>query len=67
GNIQNVCQPNALMTLTEYAMDYGDAELKEKVFQVIEREIEKIAREDIRNYTRKSIEKIKTGERDFFI
>ncbi|MGL5232398.1 MAG: [FeFe] hydrogenase H-cluster radical SAM maturase HydG, partial [Fusobacteriaceae bacterium] len=27
GNIQNVCQPNALMTLMEYAMDFGDDEL----------------------------------------
>ncbi|MGL5577855.1 MAG: [FeFe] hydrogenase H-cluster radical SAM maturase HydG, partial [Fusobacteriaceae bacterium] len=67
GNIQNVCQPNALMTLTEYTMDYGDSELQEKVFKIIEREIEKIEREDIKNYTRKSIQKIKDGERDFFI
>ncbi|MGL4254053.1 MAG: [FeFe] hydrogenase H-cluster radical SAM maturase HydG [Fusobacteriaceae bacterium] len=67
GNIQNVCQPNALMTLTEYAMDYGDSELQEKVFKIVEREIGKIAREDIQNYTRKSIQKIKNGERDFFI
>ncbi|MGL4402390.1 MAG: [FeFe] hydrogenase H-cluster maturation GTPase HydF [Fusobacteriaceae bacterium] len=43
-------------------MDYGDSELKEKVFKIIEKEILKIEREDIRNYTDKSIQKIKNGE-----
>lgn len=67
GNIQNVCQPNALMTLTEYAVDYGDEEIRGKVFEIVEREIAKIDREDIKEYTRKSIEKIKLGTRDLYL
>ncbi|MGL6114003.1 MAG: [FeFe] hydrogenase H-cluster radical SAM maturase HydG [Cetobacterium sp.] len=67
GNIQNVCGPNALMTLMEYAMDYGDKDLLEKVEKVIAREIPKIKREDIRELTKNNILKIKNGQRDLFI
>ncbi|MGL5356945.1 MAG: [FeFe] hydrogenase H-cluster radical SAM maturase HydG [Cetobacterium sp.] len=67
GNIQNVCGPNALLTLMEYAHDYGDAELNEKVEHVIARELEKISREDIKKLTIEKLEKIKNGERDLYL
>ena len=67
GNIQNVCSPNALLTLMEYAMDYGDLELTEKVKKVIAREIENIKREDIKLLTLEKLEKIKNGERDLYL
>lgn len=67
GNIQNVCSPNALLTLMEYSMDYGDKELSEKVEKVIKRELEKIQRDDIRKLTEEKLEKIKNGERDLFL
>ncbi|SJZ70853.1 iron-only hydrogenase maturation protein HydG [Cetobacterium ceti] len=67
GNIQNVCGPNALMTLMEYAMDYGDKELLEKVEEVIAREIIKIKRDDIKELTKNNIKRIKNGERDLYI
>lgn len=67
GNIQNVCSPNALLTLMEYAMDYGDLELTEKVEKVIAREIENIKREDIKILTLEKLEKIKNGERDLYL
>lgn len=67
GNIQNVCSPNALLTLMEYSMDYGDEELSEKVEQVIERELKKIPREDIRELTKEKLAKIKSGERDLYL
>ena len=67
GNIQNVCSPNALLTLMEYAMDYGDLELTEKVEKVIAREIENIKREDIKLLTLEKLEKIKNGERDLYL
>lgn len=67
GNIQNVCQPNALMTLMEYVMDYGDEDIRNKVYKLVEKELEKIERKEIKEYTEKSIEKIKCGERDFYI
>ncbi len=67
GNIQNVCQPNALMTLMEYAMDYGDENLRQKVFGVLDREVNKIKSPEMRAVTIKNLERIKNGERDLFV
>ncbi|MGL6119702.1 MAG: [FeFe] hydrogenase H-cluster radical SAM maturase HydG [Fusobacteriaceae bacterium] len=67
GNIQNVCSPNALLTLMEYAMDYGDKELTEKVKTVIARELENISREDIKQLTKEKLEQIKNGMRDLYL
>ncbi|MGL4861542.1 MAG: [FeFe] hydrogenase H-cluster radical SAM maturase HydG [Cetobacterium sp.] len=67
GNIQNVCLPNALLTLMEYAMDYGDEELIEKVQKVISKEIENIKREDIKVLTLEKLEKIRYGVRDLYL
>ncbi|MGL4653772.1 [FeFe] hydrogenase H-cluster radical SAM maturase HydG [Cetobacterium sp.] len=67
GNIQNVCSPNALLTLMEYAMDYGDKELTEKVEDVIERELKNLVRDDIKKMTVEKLEKIKNGERDLYL
>ncbi|GAA0745424.1 [FeFe] hydrogenase H-cluster radical SAM maturase HydG [Clostridium oceanicum] len=66
GEIQHVCQPNAIMTLIEYIMDYGDEELKTLGEELINKEIEKIQREDIKNKVLENIEKIKNGKRDLF-
>ena len=67
GNIQNVCLPNALLTLMEYAMDYGDEELTEKVQKVISKEIKNIKREDIKILTLEKLEKIRYGKRDLYL
>ena len=67
GEIQHVCQPNAIMTLMEYIMDYGDEELKEKGEKLIKKEVEKIEREDIKALVKENLEKIKYGKRDLFL
>lgn len=67
GNIQNVCQPNALMTLMEYAMDFGDDELREKVFGILNKEIEKIKSPEMKELTIKNLKLIKEGQRDLFV
>ena len=67
GQIQNVCGPNALMTLMEFIMDYGDEELHKVGEELIQEELKKIEREDIRNLVANNIEKIKNGGRDFYI
>ncbi|MBQ2614208.1 MAG: [Clostridia bacterium] len=67
GNIKNVCLPNALMTLAEYTLDYGDEEFKQKAIQTIERELPNIENEKVRELTRENIEKIKQGQRDLFV
>lgn len=67
GNIKYVCEPNAIMTLQEFTLDYGDKELYEKAQQIINSEVENIQREDIKNYTKESLEKMQSGKRDFYI
>lgn len=67
GEIQNVCTPNAIMTLLEYALDYGDEEFQAIVDDVIEREILKIEREDIRNVVVDKISRIRKGQRDLYL
>ncbi|MDD3503657.1 MAG: 2-iminoacetate synthase [Clostridiales bacterium] len=67
GQIKYVCQPNALATLAEYLLDYGDKQLQNKGFELIDREIASIEREDIREIARKTQAEIKQGKRDIFL
>lgn len=67
GQIQHVCQPNAMMTLMEYALDYGDASLIKKAEKLIENEILTMEREDIKSLLINNIERLKNGERDIFL
>ncbi|MCL2759792.1 MAG: [FeFe] hydrogenase H-cluster radical SAM maturase HydG [Treponema sp.] len=68
GQIGNVCLPNALMTLCEYSMDYGDDKFKEKAAEIIKQEIHHIMDENIRSKTIENVEKIRCGAgRDFFV
>jgi 2-iminoacetate synthase len=68
GQVGNVCLPNALMTLCEYSMDYGDDAFRKKASAVIEREIPQIANETVRRKTAENVEKIRSGKgRDFFV
>jgi len=67
GQIHNVCQPNALMTLQEFAIDYGDTELKELVDRVIAEQVDCIEKDTIKELTVKNIGRIKDGERDLFV
>jgi 2-iminoacetate synthase len=68
GQIKNVCLPNALMTLSEYAEDYGGDAFRTKALAAVEREISGIANETIRRRTMENIAKIRSsGGRDFFV
>ena len=42
GQISNCCHPNALMTLTEYMMDYASPSVKEKGMALIRKELANI-------------------------
>ena len=66
GEIQNVCHPNALMTLMEYALDYGDEEFKKVVEKMIIEEAANVKNDKIRIKLMENIERIKSGERDLY-
>lgn len=65
GNISNCCLPNAMLTLAEYALDYGDDEFKQLTFDVIKTERENIKEEKVKTKFDEYLELIKAGERDF--
>jgi len=64
GQIANICQPNAMLTLQEYLEDYGNDTLRELGNQVIARELASIPNPTIRAKTVEYLERIRNGERD---
>lgn len=67
GNIENVCTPNSLMTLMEYMLDYGNDELLIKGKAIIDREVQKIARPDIKEMLIANLQQLEEGKRDLFV
>ena len=68
GQIKNVCLPNALMTLCEYAMDYGDEDFRDKAVAAINRQLPNIANGKIRTLAAENVEKIRGNRgRDFYV
>jgi len=64
GQIQNCCHPNALMTLQEYLIDYGNGS-RITGENLIRRELENIPNPKRRALVMGHLEKIKQGSRDF--
>ncbi len=66
GQILNCCHPNALMTLTEYLVDYASDETKAAGYKMIEQELNRIPKEKVRNIAQDNIEHIKNSDRRDF-
>ena len=65
GQIQNCCQPNALMTLQEFLLDYAGPATRTIGEGLIERELDAIPSPEMREVTARHLEEIRRGERDF--
>lgn len=65
GQIANCCQPNALMTLKEYLMDYASPDTLKKGLKVIEEEMAKVPNDKVRTRAMENLLAIEAGERDF--
>lgn len=65
GQIANCCQPNALMTLKEYLMDYASPETLRLGLKVIAEELERVPHPKVRRIATENLKKIANGERDF--
>ncbi|MDU1010052.1 MAG: [FeFe] hydrogenase H-cluster radical SAM maturase HydG [Finegoldia magna] len=63
--ILNVCGPNALLTLKEYLMDYASDDTKKKGEEIIQKELENIPKEKVREKTKEYLQEIENGNRDF--
>ena len=65
GQIANICQPNAMMTLKEFLMDYASPETKAKGDALIEEKLSLIPNEKVRDICREHLKDIENGNRDF--
>ncbi len=66
GFIKRFCSPNAILTLSEYVMDYASEATAKKAWALIEKETTKLNDEKVINAVKKRIERIKDGERDLY-
>jgi len=66
GEIQNVCQPNAILTFKEFLMDYASEETRKIGEETIERNLAQITNPNILNTTRNRLARIEKGERDLY-
>jgi len=66
GFIKRYCTPNALLTLTEYLVDYGTPDQKVKGFKLIEKNLHQLNGHQDAEEVRKRIDKIIAGERDLY-
>ena len=65
--IHYMCKPNALTTLMEYAIDYGDERFLKKAEKFVREQASTIDRADIKKIILANIDKLKNGERDLYI
>jgi len=66
GQILNCCHPNALMTLTEYLVDYASDETKAVGYETLEQELARIPKEKVKAIARQNIADIKASNRRDF-
>jgi 2-iminoacetate synthase len=65
GQIANCCQPNALMTLKEFLMDYASEETQAKGDEIIAKRLAMIPNEKVREIATERLGLIEKGTRDF--
>ncbi|MFR4019094.1 MAG: [FeFe] hydrogenase H-cluster radical SAM maturase HydG, partial [Clostridia bacterium] len=65
GQIANCCQPNALMTLKEFLMDYASDETHRKGDEIIAQRLATIPNEKVREVCSERLKAIESGDRDF--
>ena len=66
GQILNCCHPNALMTLSEYLEDYASDKTKEVGYRMIEEELNRIPKEQVRKIAEQNIADIRNSNRRDF-
>lgn len=66
-NIKNVCLPNGLITLKEYALDYGDEEFNLLVDKLINNKINDIDSEKVKEIVKDYLVRLENNERDLYL
>lgn len=65
GQIANCCQPNALMTLKEYLIDYASEDTRRKGEALIKEGLKRVTSDKIRKRAEENLKEIENGTRDF--
>ena len=66
GLIKEKCLPNGILTFKEYLMDYASEKTREIGEKLIEKNVEEIPGEKLRNQVRIFLKRIEEGERDIY-
>ncbi|MBF7082975.1 [FeFe] hydrogenase H-cluster radical SAM maturase HydG [Desulfallas sp. Bu1-1] len=66
GQIQNVCQPNAILTFKEFLEDYASPETREAGEKAIREHLNEIGNPGIRRLTEERLHLIEQGRRDLY-
>ncbi|MCL6560652.1 MAG: [FeFe] hydrogenase H-cluster radical SAM maturase HydG, partial [Firmicutes bacterium] len=66
GQIQNVCQPNALLTFKEFLLDYATPSTRLIGEETIARHLKQISNPSVQQETGRRLEKIASGDRDLY-
>ncbi len=67
GEIQNLCQPNAILTFKEFLLDYATDETRKIGEETIKKHLKEIPNTKIRNETIKRLKRLEEGERDLYM
>jgi len=65
-HIKNFCQPNAILTFSEYLEDYASPKTKQAGYEMVKRLLTEINSEDLRKTVTDEVSQIKNGKRDIF-
>ena len=63
--IHNFCHPNAIMTLKEYLEDYASEATQKVGLDLINKEVDTLENNKVKEIVIENLEKIHNGERDF--
>ena len=66
GEIQNICQPNAILTFKEFLLDYASTKTKEVGEQTINKHLGLIPNQKTRQETENRLKRLEQGERDLY-
>jgi 2-iminoacetate synthase len=66
GEIQNLCQPNAILTLKEYLVDFASPHTKALGEKIIAEHLQQIPNPKLRKVTEDRLKEIEGGKRDLY-
>jgi len=66
GEIQNICQPNAILTFKEFLLDYASEKTKKAGEEIIKKHLGEIPNMKIREKTKERLKQLEEGQRDLY-